>query len=548
MILETTQKVSEDLKRLAMQREEDLSRARDRTDVAVKELQGKLDVELRNKDILKGRSDALEQELRQAKEQVVEMDHTVTDYSQLIQKKDDRVAELLQDLEQLAVEHQQASKEILELQSDIDTLAAELEAEKADRAQGDASRARSQAELDELRALLEAKSSEETRRNEVEKSKELELANLRSQVAKMHQDLMDTRHSALETQGKLKVDLEQSARELAALQASHETLVQQARAAQSHVAETQAAISELEKGKRSMESELQSLRSRAFDSETTLAEAQKAKELSAAQNKYHSIEDVMLQLERDKTASERQLENTKKQLETETTRRSQLEKALSSQKAEFAKLKDHNVKVDRELNKALKDLKDREWDIKQLESKQDKTIVEHVHVLEEAKRVTDRQLADAQDELQKNAAYIRSLEKAKIRLTSEAEDLLRETERERMELRGKEKAVRTQEDRVARAIADASEERRARQEAELQVRRLQLELQNTSRQAEELSQQLLTAQRSKSSLENELERLADETPGTNSLAKVQRQYQTRIAQLEEQVSSSEDARSWRCER
>ncbi|KAJ4498394.1 hypothetical protein C8R41DRAFT_741114, partial [Lentinula lateritia] len=78
----------------------------------------------------------------QAKKQVVEMDHTVTDYSSLIQKKDDRIAELLQELEQLAVEHQQASKEILELQSDIDTLAVELDAEKADCAQGDVSRAR----------------------------------------------------------------------------------------------------------------------------------------------------------------------------------------------------------------------------------------------------------------------------------------------------------------------------------------------------------------------------------------------------------------------
>jgi myosin protein heavy chain len=68
-------------------------------------------------------------------------------------------------------------------------------------------------------------------------------------------------------------------------------------------------------------------------------------------------------------------------------------------------------------------LKNREWDVKQLESKQDKTIVEHVHVLEEAKRVTDRQLADAQLELQKNAAYIRSLEKSKTRLAGEAEDL-----------------------------------------------------------------------------------------------------------------------------
>jgi myosin protein heavy chain len=82
--LETLQKVSEDLKQLAMQREEDLSRARDRTDVVVKELEGKLDVESRNKyafpsykphfthyrcrDILKGRTDALEQELRHTKE------------------------------------------------------------------------------------------------------------------------------------------------------------------------------------------------------------------------------------------------------------------------------------------------------------------------------------------------------------------------------------------------------------------------------------------------------------------------------------------------
>lgn len=79
---------------------------------------------------------------------------------------------------------------------------------------------------------------------------------------------MDTRRSALETQGKLKVDLEQSTRELALLQASHETLVQQEQAVELLVGETRAAISELEKGKRSMESELQSLCSRAFDSES----------------------------------------------------------------------------------------------------------------------------------------------------------------------------------------------------------------------------------------------------------------------------------------
>jgi phage-related minor tail protein len=118
------------------------------------------------------------------------------------------------------------------------------------------------------------------------------------------------------------------------------------------------------------------------------------------------------------------------------------------------------------------DLKSREWEVKQLESKQDKTIVEHVHVPEEAKRVTDRQLADAQKELQKSTAYIRSLEKSKTRLTGEAEDLARQTERERVELRAKEKAAKAQEERAAKAIADIMKERRAKETAELASPRL----------------------------------------------------------------------------
>jgi len=118
------------------------------------------------------------------------------------------------------------------------------------------------------------------------------------------------------------------------------------------------------------------------------------------------------------------------------------------------------------------DLKSREWEVKQLESKQDKTIVEHVHVPEEAKRVTDRQLADAQKELQKSTAYIRSLEKSKTRLTGEAEDLARQTEWECVELRAKEKAAKAQEERAAKAIADIMKERRAKETAELASPRL----------------------------------------------------------------------------
>lgn len=253
----------------------------------------------------------------------------------------------------------------------------------------------------------------------------------------------------------------------------------------------------------------------------------------------------MLQLERDNKAAqdrqERQLEASRERLEAETAHRVKLEKSLSNQKADLAKLKDHNTKLDRELNKALTELKNREWEVKQLESRQDKTIVEHVHVLEEAKRFTDRQFAEAQVELQKNAAYIRSLEQAKIRLTGEAQDLVRVTEREQIELRNREKASRAQEERTAKAIADAERERHAKDVAELQTRRLQGDLQSASRQIEELEQQLSIVQRSKANLETELDRLADETLTPNSMAKFQRQYEARIAELESQLEAEESA-------
>jgi myosin protein heavy chain len=205
---------------------------------------------------------------------------------------------------------------------------------------------------------------------------------------------------------------------------------------------------------------------------------------------------------------------------------------ISSQKAELVRHRDSVVRLECELNKALKDLKSREWEVKQLEGRQDKTIVEHVHVLEEAKRLTDRQLADTQLELKKNEDYIRSLEKAKSRLMREAEDMARETAREHVESRTKEKTGKVQEERATRALADLERERQAREAAELQSRRLQNELQNTRHQVADLSGQLDAMQRSKNALEDELSKMADDIDTPNSMTERQRLVQQRTSQVE----------------
>lgn len=260
--------------------------------------------------------------------------------------------------------------------------------------------------------------------------------------------------------------------------------------------------------------------------------------MTNAQAKVDDYEEAVIQLEREKSNWVRQMEQTRQQLDEEKVKRSQFEKHATTQKVELIKLKDMKVKLERELNKALDDLKAREWEVKQLESKQDKTIVEHVHVLEEAKRVTDRQLTEAQAELQKSAAYIRSLEKAKARLAGEAEDLTREVERE---TRARDRATRAQEEKTSKAIAEAMDVKRAKEAAELQARRLQSELQIANDQLAEIHQQLSVSEKSKNNLEAELTTLADEIETPNSLAKVRRQYESRIAELQARVEEGESA-------
>ncbi|KAI0666368.1 nonmuscle myosin heavy chain b [Trametes maxima] len=514
---EMLEKQADELKNVVAQRDEDVARAKERMEVTMSDLDTKLVAEQRNKDALREKADSLEKDVRQLKEQLAEMARTATEYTNMIKTKEQQADRLATEVEKSKVEREKLLREVAGLQAQIDTISAELDSERKDKQRNASSQIKLQAELDELRALLEAKVTEETRRSEVAKSKEEELADLRAQVAKLSADLTETRRVAAEAQSKLKVELETLAREHKNIQHSHTSLSDRAQASQTQLKKAEASLAEAEKAKRSIESELQSVRSRAIDTDNELAEMQKAKEariglerqLASTQSRYADFEDAVLQLERDKAALDRQVETLKKQLDAETAKRSKLEDTAHKHKAEANRLKDINIKFEKDLNKVLKDLKDH------------KTIVEHVHVLEEAKR--------AQVELQKQAAYIRSLEKAKTRLTTEAEDLA-------LALRAKEKKARDQEAKATQALVELENERRMREAAEN-------ELKDSKAQAVEAEQRMISIQKAKDNLEIELTRLADETEAPNSIAKLQRQYESKIAQLEQQLEDSELSKS-----
>ncbi len=226
----------------------------------------------------------------------------------------------------------------------------------------------------------------------------------------------------------------------------------------------------------------------------------------------------------------------RKQLETETSKRTEAERAAKSQSRETTQLKEQNAKLQADLKKSLDDIHQRDGEILQLRSRQDKTIVEHVHVLEEAKRVTDRQLAVSQQELRDINAYVKSLEKAKVRLIGDTEDLARQSERERLEIKAREKEAKAHEQALKKAQHDIMAERKARELAELRSQRAETEVNNMHTRLADTQQQLATVERSKAQLESELTELATDATTPPSPDSTRRQLEAKVAQLESEVN------------
>ncbi|KAF8657591.1 hypothetical protein AX16_002172 [Volvariella volvacea WC 439] len=519
----------EEAQSLARQREEDLARAKERLEAVSQEYQEKLNAELQAKRLIKERTDQLEDEARQSQKQLSEYAHTATDYSNMLQKKDKRILELNEEIRQLKKDREKTAKEVASLQSDVDTLIAQLNAEKTDHERESTSRSKLQHELDELRALLQAKSTEETRRDEAQKSKEAELAELRAQAAQLNRDLVEARQSALEAQGKLKLEHENSTREIQRLKQEHGKASEKEVAAKTLVTQLEAKLSDLEKSKRALEADMASLQFSQTEVDKQLADAMEAKtaveaQLRAAQAKYHDFEDVVLQFQRDKESHQQQLKALQEHLKQESTKRTELEKQVTKQKSELTRLRDRNVKLDRELQQAKTDLEERKL-------MQNKTIVEHVRVHEEAKKLAERQLEAARQELRNQDGYIKSLERIRSRLAGEAEDIKLLTERDRAEVKSKQKEIKNLEEQLNKMVLD-------KQNVELESHRLRNDLTRSQIRTTELEQELQLVKGLKAQLDGELEALVREFEAPESGAAARRNLEARITDLEQQLTDA----------
>ncbi len=102
--------------------------------------------------------------------------------------------------------------------------------------------------------------------------------------------------------------------------------------------------------------------------------------------------------------------------------------------------------------------------------------MEHVHVLEKAKKRTDEELKNIKKEMEDLAGYVKTLERIRDRLTGEAEDLTRQKDLERQHIRNKEKDLKRLEEKATRAAIELEREKKLREATEVQNSRLQTDI------------------------------------------------------------------------
>jgi myosin protein heavy chain len=159
------------------------------------------------------------------------------------------------------------------------------------------------------------------------------------------------------------------------------------------------ALSSAEQSVKATDSELRLLRSRHARIEEELVSTRKQRDsldqqVAASKVNMQTLEDRALQAERDRSSWQREMDSLGDQLEKEITKRMQLEKSHKTIANDVETLQMKVVEQDQYIKGLRKELRDKEAELIKSISLQDKTIVEHVHVLEEAKRYTDKQLSE----------------------------------------------------------------------------------------------------------------------------------------------------------
>lgn len=427
---------------------EDLERHQKRLNGRIAELEASLAAESKVREEHQSKATKLEEKAHKLDYQLSELNRSSSANESLLKEKDSLAASLKEQLSTLTSEKDASHRTAADLKVKSESLAAEVVTLKSELQALQQGKAQLQKELDETRRLMEAKTSEDVKQRELGRMKEEELTGLRKQMASLQSESAAFKQESLEQVNSLKGKLEAAQKQHSEASASHRDVSARLEDHVRKFADATAALSASDKSKREALSELTVHKDRASAAESSLtaeksARADLEKQMATMQAELQEVEDALCECERSQQAWQKQAEELSAKLDAEMNNRSQLETAAKRDRAAAAVAQRDLANREKEFSKLRDEHALTQADLRQAQSMSNKTIVEHVHVLREAKKKTDAQLVDAQIDLEKMSRVNASLEKVKSRLMSENEDLARENARLNRQQGGQQQATPT---------------------------------------------------------------------------------------------------------
>ena len=208
----------------------------------------------------------------------------------------------------------------------------------------------------------------------------------------------------------------------------HGDLLTQSQQSSARLGEVESLLASVTRAKSSAESEVQDLQRQQLEATELITALSAAKTDAERQLKELALQaqrhqDIAVEADRAAAASQRSVEELKKMLNTATADRAETERLYRHLERDNQSLQQRRVQQDRICVDLQTALEAKTAALEQAKALENKTTIEHVHTLEKAMKVQDRQLAEAEAKFKAAEQMIQSLESTKKRLTGELRDL-----------------------------------------------------------------------------------------------------------------------------
>jgi myosin protein heavy chain len=444
-------------------------------------------------------------ENRNLRDQLADLTATSTSYEDLVRRRESELSMLHADLKKaeleckvfederskLTAKHDDVRGRLRDLQSEVET----LETEKVRLAK----------EASDAHKLLESKISEEMESGKGRQLLDQQIKELKSELAEVQVELTKERKSrnniAMDNESKFN----NLKRERDALIMTKETIEKELNAQQDTLRRALEARSQSEKDKRSLQTEVKSLKDRIFEVESARTKAEAEFERSISRQ----AKEKEARMEKDLRAKENALSQVEAERKRLAAENAQLSRVVNEQDSSRQAYENSRRRTEQEVNAVKNRLLASENDNRVLQNKiQQKNLEiskanakaseqyrDKIVELSAGKTKTDEENSRLCKQLEDSQIQIRALEKQKEKLTLNLEDLNHEVSREHKTTRNAEKTTSQLQLQLAETNRNLEMERQLKTQAQANTKQIQTTLASTNAELEECHHQLLVLQK-----------------------------------------------------